>query len=151
MKIAIKKGDLIKQHNFEGAEYVIDLNKPFGGYEAGDLICYTVPWNEKIPLRLEIAIRTNGDLVFRSWDWSGNGNPYLHTDEIEQDDPVLKDKPYLKPFIPTKEQIDTVNGLFSGRLKFEGLTLYPGASLQKICPIDVKKEEELIGGKIFLA
>lgn len=30
-------------------------------------------------------------------------------------------KTHATPFIPTDAQVDTVNGLFSGRIKFEGL------------------------------
>jgi hypothetical protein len=140
MKIAIKQ---------EQDEYVIDLKRRTDGYEKGDLICYSTPWLE-LPLRLEIAIRTNGDLAFRGWDWNGNKNSYLHTDEVSKDAPILEKEKWREPFIPTPEQIDTVSGLFSGRMKFEGLKLHPGNSLQNICPIDVEKEEKRTKGKIYL-
>ena len=54
------------------------------------------------------------------------------------------------PFTPTEAQADTVNGLFSGRIKFEGLKLAVGSTLQRICPIDLQREEKLIGEKIYL-
>lgn len=139
MKIAILKDNR--------EQYVIDLDRKFEGYEPGDLMCYCNPFIE-IPLRLEIAIRKNGELVFREWKWTDGGYCYLQTDEISEKD---NNKPWKTPFIPTKEQIDTVNGLFSGRIMFDGLKLAPGATLQKICPINVKREEQLIGEKIYLA
>lgn len=145
MKIAI-----LKESNspFNGDQYVVNLSRKFEGYEPGDLKCYCNPFIE-IPLKLEIAIRKDGGLVFRAWEWKNGGYCYLQTDEISEKD--NNNKPWKTPFIPTKEQIDTVNGLFSGRITFEGLKLSPGASLQKICPINVKKEEQLIGEKIYLA
>jgi hypothetical protein len=54
-------------------------------------------------------------------------------------------------FVPTAEQIDTVNGLFSGRIKFEGLKIAVGGTVQRICPIDLQREEKLTGKKIYLA
>lgn len=137
MKIAIKKSKY--GHNiFDGDEYVVDLDRKFEGYKKGDLICKVSPWCfQKMPLTLEIAIRADGSIAFRRWDFS-RANEYLHTNEGAD-------------FNPTQEQIDTVNGLWSGRIKFEGLNLAVGASLQEICPIDVEKEEKAIGEKIYLA
>lgn len=134
MKISVKKEWM---SIFEGEEYVIDLGRKFGGYQKGDLICHIQPWLQ-MPLELEIAIRTDGNMIFRSWSFSDRGNNYLHTTEIPE------------KFTATPEQIDTVNGLWSGRIKFEGLKLAVGATMQKICPINVHKEEELEGKKIFL-
>lgn len=147
MKIAI-----LKEINspFNSDQYVVDLSRNFGGYEADDLKCHCNPFLG-IPLKLEIAIRKNGELVFRAWEWCEGGYCYLQTDEISEKEYEEKGKEYPKPFIPTKEQIDTVNGLFSGRITFEGLKLSPGATLQKICPINVRREEQLIGEKIYLA
>lgn len=132
--------------NFDGEQYIVDTNRKFGGYEAGDIICSECPFFG-IPLRLEIAIRKNGELVFRSWtfilpDSTGGGNGYLHTQMSELEKSQFK---------ATEEQINTVSGLFSGRIKFEGIKLSPGATLQAICPIDVAAEENRIGKTIFLA
>ena len=147
MKIAIlRDGDYL----FEGEQYIVDLSRKFEGYEPGDLKCYCNPFIE-LPLKLEIAIRKNGDIIFREWKWTDGGYCYLQTDEISEKEFNEQPVSWKKPFIPTKEQIDTVNGLFSGRIKFDGLKLAPGASLQKICPINVKREEKLIGEKIYLA
>jgi hypothetical protein len=144
-KIAILKDTF---SNFDGEMYIVDLYREFGGYKAGDLICGIQPFGLKLPLSLEIAIRVDGSLIFRAWKFSGRWNNYLHTHEIAEPD---SEKPFTVPFVPTEQQIDTVNGLFSGRIKFEGLKLAVGVTVQNICPIDVKREEELIGKKIFLA
>lgn len=132
--------------NFDGEQYIIDTSREFGGYEAGDIICSECPFFG-IPLKLEIAIRKNGKLIFRAWtfispDSTGGGNGYLHTrmSELEK-----------SQFKATEEQIDTVSGLFSGRIKFEGIKLSPGATLQAICPINFATEEKRIGRKIYLA
>lgn len=146
MKIAILKENC---SSFNGEQYVVDLSRKFEGYESGDLKCYCTPFIG-LPLRLEIAIRSNGEIIFRAWEWCQAENYYLQTNEISEKD-KKHDDTYKKPFIPTQEQIDTVNGLFSGRIRFEGLKLAPGASIQKICPINVKREEALIGKKLYLA
>ena len=147
MKIAILKGS---NSPFNGDQYVIDLSRKFEGYEPGDLKCRCTPFIG-MPLRLEIAIRKNGKIIFRGWEWVQSENYYLQTTEISEKEFKENGREYPKPFIPTKEQIDTVNGLFSERITFEGLRLAPGTSLQKICPINVKREEKLIGQKIYLA
>lgn len=119
-------------------EYIVDTNRAFGGCKAGDLICFVHPFFG-IPLQLQIAIRKDGSLVFRSWSWVLEHNHYLHTSDN------------LDMFSPTLQQVDTVNGLFSGRIRFEGLKLDVGASVQALCKIDVKKESSLIGRPIYLA
>ena len=123
---------------FTGEKYEVDTSRRFGGYQDGDLICYINPFFG-VPLTLYIAVRINGDLIFRSWEWSDRGTNYLQTSETP-------DK-----FAATTEQIDTVNGLFSGRIKFDGLKLAVGATVQEICPIDVEREEKITGEKIYRA
>lgn len=145
-KIAIKK-DQIPNSIFDGDEYVIDFDRDFDGYQSGDLICVTAPFFG-VPATLEIAIRKNGEISFRAWNWNGGGNDYLHTNEVAAGHEQNK---FQKAFIPTQEQIDTVNGLFSGRIKFEGLKLKPGKTLLDICPLDIKREEERVHHKIYLA
>lgn len=132
---------------FDGDEYIVDLDRKFDGYENGDLICSCSPFDStgSFPLTLELAIRKDGTLVFRKWTFANNmSSVYLHTD-------INNDNFPSSNFAATSEQIDTVNGLFSGRIKFEGLKLAIGRTMQLICPIDVKKEEQLIGKKIYLA
>ena len=143
-KIAIKS-DPNGFDCFDGDEYVIDLDRKFEGYYRGDLICTVSPFS-RIPLTLEIAIRNNGPLIFREWRFEKTVNPYLHTREK-----ASKKNMFDIIFIPTQMQVDAVNGLFSGRIKFEGLRLSPGGTLQAICPIDVKYEEFLNKQRIYLA
>ena len=142
--ISIKKD--MYCNKFEGDEYIIDTNRKFGGCEVGDLICCIHPFFS-VPLRLEIAIRRDGQIVFRSWNWDTKENGYLHTYEK----PENLCESFEIPFKATQEQTDTVNGLFSGRIRFEGLELPVGASVQAVCPIDVKREEELLGRRIYLS
>ena len=129
----------------DSGEYTVDTLRRFEGYQPNDLICFCCPFID-VPLRLEIAIRNDGSLVFRRWDWSGRGNTYLHTTEIPAPGAGA-----TRGFTPSTAQIDTVAGLFSGRIRFEGLRLAPGKTLQKICPIDLAAEEARIGKTIFLA
>jgi len=137
MRYTIKKNEQrIPIYDMHVDEYVVDLHRPFGGYESGDLICDITLFDIFL---LNIAIRKDGSLIFRSWSVTNNGNPYLHTSATKDD------------FTPTEEQINTVAGLFSGRICFEGLQLAVGASVQAICPIDVAKEEARIGKTIYLA
>ena len=135
---------------FDGDEYTVDLDRKMDAYNPGDLICYISPFAPDVPLRLEIAIRADGSIAFRSWEFVSRGiNNYLHTAERSAEE--CEGEPYATPFVPTAAQVDTVNGLFSGRIKFEGLELAVGASVQRICPIDVKREEKLVGHPIYLA
>lgn len=136
-KIGIKRS-MMTGTRFEGEEYIVDLDRKFEGYQEGDLTCYCTPFAPSMPLRLEIAIRRNGSLSFRSWDFRGADNRYLHTSSSPSD------------FHPTPEQIDTVNGLFSGRIRFDGLEISVGKTVMDICPIDVRREEKLIGKKIYI-
>ena len=134
---------------FVGDEYTVDLGRKMEAYIPGDLICYISPFAPNIPLRLEIAIRADGSIAFRSWSFAaGANNGYLHTAERSAEE--CEGRAFVIPFIPTDAQVDTVNGLFSGRIKFEGLKLAVGASVQHICPIDVKREEKLVGHPIYL-
>lgn len=126
---------------------MIDFDRKFEGYQSGDLFCVAAPF-VGIPATLEIAIRKNGEIAFGSWAWNGGGNDYLHTTEVA----AGREQNALQiGFVPTQEQIDTVNGLFSGRIKFDGLKLKPGKTLLDICPIDINREEALVHHKIYLA
>ena len=126
---------------------MIDFDRKFEGYQSGDLFCVAAPF-VGIPATLEIAIRKNGEIAFGSWAWNGGGNDYLHTTEVA----AGREQNALQiGFVPTQEQIDTVNGLFSGRIKFDGLKLKPGKTLLDICPIDINREGALVHHKIYLA
>jgi hypothetical protein len=147
MKITIE-ADLYNRWMTGGENYTVDLSRPFGGYQPGDLICRCTPWID-MPLWLEIAIRVDGSIVFRSWHFRKGNNTYLHTYEKTEDDPGRC--PITPAFHPTPEQCDTVAGLWSGRIRYEGLKLGVGASVQKICPIDVEEEEQKLGRTIYLS
>lgn len=123
---------------FDGDEYCIDLSRPFCGYEEGDLIMRGTPF-VPMPLELEIAIRKDGHLIFRAWQWVDGTNPYFHAPS------------FLTGFEPTETQRETVAGLFSGRIKFEGLKIAIGGTTQNICPIDLEAEEARIGKVLYLA
>lgn len=134
---------------FETETYTVDLNRRFEGYKLGDLVCTVCPFGYELPLQLELAIRADGSMAFRKWSFVPESIPYLHT--AEKPEAECSGNPYLRPFKPTAEQVDTVNGLFSGRIKFEGLKLSVGGSVQHICPINVEQEENMTGKRIFLA
>ena len=141
MKISIKKGETFmvdKDYYFFGDEYVIDLDRQRDKDPSNSLICRIAPWS-LVPLTLEIAICPSGEIVFHSWSWDDNANNYLHTHETPE------------TYTATEAQKETVAGLFSGRIRFDGLRLTPGGTLQKVCPIDLDAEEKRINGKIFLA
>ena len=171
MKISAKK-DFYRA--FEEVEYVVDLSRGFEGYSRGDIIIRGCPFGPvELPLWLELAISEEGQIKFRNWKFdSSNINSYFHTSQhrvldghrAENDpqepfpgwDAVRDGKDNRKPIDfngirATQAQINTVNGLFSGRIRWEGLKLAIGASVQKICPIDVKMEEVRTGEKIYLS
>lgn len=109
-------------------------------YIEGGMICSICPWESSgIPLKLELCICPDGGILHRGWNWSGSANAYLHT--------------HVKPeeIDATEAMIDTVNGLFSGRILFEGLKIAVGKTVQDICPINHETEEKKIGKKIYLA
>lgn len=121
--------------------YTVDLNrKDEIMYVPGGMICMIAPWAcSGIPLVLDICICPDGGILHRGWDWSGNANQYLHTSDKKAEIRV------------TEEMINTVNGLFSGRILFEGLKIPVGGTVQGICPIDCEREEKRTGKKIYLA
>ena len=125
MKLAFFKED----HGplFEEEQYVIDVNRPIEGKESGDLVCYCTPF--RAPLRLEFAIRADGSLSFRSWRFvePNKLNPNLHTDEYSVAEAGSKG------FVPTDAQLHAINELRIGRLRFEGLRLTVGSTLQGFC------------------
>lgn len=127
--------------DFPSENYTVKLGeKDDIMYVKGGIICGISPWGARgIPLRLYICICPDGGIIHRGWEWSNDMNYYLHTYDRREDVEV------------TPEMIDTVSGLFSGRIKFNGLKIAVGGTVQKICPINVKAEEEKIGQTIYLA
>ncbi|WP_206459409.1 hypothetical protein [Anaerovorax sp. IOR16] len=125
-----------KELNYERLIIIDDIpinlkNKDDVVYIDGGMICHVCPFFD-IPLQLSICICPNGDILHRGWDWINisNWNSYLHT--ISKKNEVLV----------TEEMKNTVGGLFSGRIKFEGFKLAVGGTVQEICPIDIAEEEK---------
>lgn len=72
MKISVKQSEFVTQMpTFEGEEYVIDLDRKFEGYEEGDIVISGNPFDctGQFPLSLELGIRRDGSLIFRSWSF----------------------------------------------------------------------------------
>jgi len=107
-------------------------------YVPGGMICDICPFFD-VPLQLSICICPDGDILHRGWHWVNTRNPYLHTISEKENVTV------------TKEMEKTIAGLFSGRIKFKNIKLAVGATVQEICPIDIKKEEQRTGQTIYLA
>ena len=99
-----------------------------------------------LPLELEILITPDGKIIHRGYEWGnsgGKGNTYLHVAEHSE---LIWGK-----VTPTPEMAETLAGLFSGRIKIDGIKIAVGASPQKICPIALEEEEKRINKTIFLA
>lgn len=127
--------------DISGDSYTVKLNrKDDVVYVPGGMICDISPWIAfDIPLQLSVCICPDGSILHRGWSWDNKGSYYLQSYSRPEEVNV------------TEEMIDTVNGLSSGRIKFEGLRLNIGRTVQEICPINIQREEELTGNKIFLA
>jgi hypothetical protein len=101
-------------------------------YKKGGMICSVAPWSSyDCPLTLSVCICPDGEIINRGWTWHGDANSYLHTTSKPED------------VIVTKEMRETVSGLFSGRIKIDGLNIGVGATVQNICPIDFTLEEKI--------
>lgn len=135
MKITIEKENGDKGTTIEmGKDYKSEMYRP------GGMICQVAPWgSDGCTITLHICICPDGEILTRSWEWGGTENSYLHTFDHPEDVEV------------TPEMQETVSGLFSGRIKVEGIKISVGASVQEICPIDLEAEEARIGKKIYLA
>lgn len=129
----------------DSLSYDVDTRRNMDEHQPGELFCCCHPFFG-VPLRLTLKIYKDGRIGFHSWEWVEPyviHNPVLHT--------CFHTKDELENYQATQEQIDTVSGLFSGRIDFEGIRLCPGATLQRVCPIDLEREEKLVGRKIYLA
>jgi hypothetical protein len=131
----------ITMHDDFDGDVTIDMGTRDGEmYRAGGMICSIAPWAcTGCPITLKICICPDGDILIRSWDWNGDANQYLHTSDNPADVNVT----------PTMRE--TVAGLFSGRIKINGIKIPVGESVQDICPIDLAAEEKRINSKIYLA
>ena len=140
------KGDKLTIHDKLSGDIHIDTDQrdknPCG--PQGSMECRVHPVFG-LPLVLEILITPNGEIIHRGYEWDnsrGYTNTYLHISEYSE---LIWGK-----VIPTKEMTKTLSGLFSGRIKIDGLKIAVGTMLQNLCPIDLEEEEKRIGKKIYL-
>lgn len=145
MAILTIKLNNMSTHYQELESYTVDTDRKFGGFEIGDMICHICPFLG-VPLQLEMAIRKDGTLHFRAWTWVQECNSYLHTREVAQ-----SENPFVRPFEATQEQRDTVAGLVSGRIKFEGLKLAVGKTVLDVTKPDFDAEEKRTGKQMYFA
>lgn len=118
---------------FDGDDYEIDPNRKADAIPQRSIFLYGCPFAEMgFPVVLRLAIAPDGTILFNGWDFCGGGCLYFHAEKWSLPN-YLRDK-------PTENQAETIAGLFSGRIKWDGLRLLIGATLQEICPIDLDAE-----------
>jgi hypothetical protein len=122
-----------------GHWFEVKVGKNYQGkvYEPGSMIISGCPFFG-VPLALDLSITPAGEILFRGWRWVDGQNTYFHTTDRPENVEV------------TPEMQSTISGLFSGRILYEGIKIAIGASIQKLCPLDLEREERLIGRKIYL-
>ena len=127
---------------FEADEYEIDLDyMNFNRDMRGCIRAQCAPIFG-LPITLNVDICPDGHVEVCNWCFDGNTNRYLHVSSIWKD---------VKP---TEAQRETVLGIFSGRVRVEGLKLAVGKSLQDLCDItaaDLQAESNRVGSQILLA
>lgn len=132
----------ITLHDEYDGDVTIEMGEKYGSemYRVGGMICNVSPWGSSgCPITLEMCICPDGEILVRSWEWSGGTNHYLQT--LSKPEEVMV----------TPQMKDTVSGLFSGRIKIDGIKIAVGKTVQDICPIDLETEEKRVGHQIYLA
>lgn len=116
---------------FSGREYIINPQRPAEPYTPLSLMIYGNPFaNIGLGVLLGLAIHTDGTILFRGWELNQHAtSPYFYP---------TKDCPQSMQL--TQKQKDTVAGLFSGRILFEGLRLLIGSQIQQLCPVNIEAE-----------
>lgn len=134
MKITIKD-------DFAGNIEVDTYRRDKVVYKKGAMICFVAPWSSSgCPLTLSISICPDGSILHRGWSWTDDrACNYLHTTAKAEDVEV------------TSEMKETLAGLWSGRIKVDGIKIAVGATPQRICPINLKDEEKRAGKQLFVA
>lgn len=127
---------------FEGEQYVVDLRRDPGFFDVKGIHCFVRPF-PGVDLLLRMAINLDGSLSFEKWNTCSKiGNDMLQTLEISEEEANRRNESYRTPefkaYIPTKEQVATIKGLSSGEIKFEGLRLYVGGTLRRLCPAETE-------------
>jgi hypothetical protein len=105
------------------------------------LVCK--PWDiDNLNIYLKIAIDTEGRLTYVWTTESSEANHYLHLDctYFKENNKVEK----------TDAMMETIEGLFSGRIKIDNYKVAVGGTAQ-VKPLNLEREEEKIGKQIFLA
>lgn len=138
---------------FEGGEYTLDLTRRPEREKPDCIQMWGCPFAEiGIPFILGLSIDSNGKILFRGWEYHfrevGSITAKIYMAEEERISVCgkyfLPTKPFEKycfdTFQPTKEQAETIAGLFSGRIRWEGLRILIGGKLQQLCPIDIEAE-----------
>ena len=118
--------------------YEVDFGRTERPRESGELTMVNTPFFG-VKIELCLSIRPNGDIKFNRWRFVDYENQYLHVVHGTEND--------VKP---TAAMQESLSGLLSGRLNFEGIHLPVGGTPQDICNIDISKEEKLTGKKIYL-
>jgi hypothetical protein len=101
------------------------------------------PWNiEGLDVTLHVAIGTNGNIKY-VWSFDRKrANNYLHLDEDYAE--------YNQKVAVTDKMMETIEGLFSGRIKIDGLRISVGATAQ-LRRLNLEEEEKRCGQSIYLA
>ena len=153
MKIGIKADGLGigGSRLFEGDEYVIDFEREREGViDTGAIRCTIAPWSTQAYLMtLTIDIRRDGSMQFISWEYSDKEAMYY----LQAAWLTRRDHKEGR-FVATDAQRETVCGLMSGRLRFEGLKLLVGQTVMEVAGLteeDFEAEEARCGRKIVLA
>jgi hypothetical protein len=137
--------------NSHGEEIIINMSRQAEtNHPRGSMVCNVHP-AFGVPIKLTIAIAPDGKIYNRGYEWDADcidykkeadTNTYLHVDQWWEDN--------MGKTTPTQEMAETLSGLFSGRIKIDGLKIAVGGSCQRLCPIDLGAEEKRIGEKIYL-
>lgn len=134
--IEIKSSDMGKP--FVENKYKFDITRPVEPRQTGSIIICGSPFARMgLYTMLTLAIQPDGSIVFQGWKEVKYGVSEYFTLGAY----------YSDAFSPTQNQRDTMDGLFSGRVRWEGLHILIGMMPQKICPINIKAEEKRWGRK----
>ena len=136
---------------FEGDEYVIDFGREREGeIDTGAIRCTIAPWStQSYLMTLTIDIRRDGSMQFISWEYANmEAVYYLQAAWLTRRDHKEG------RLVATTAQKETVLGLVSGRLRFEGMKLPVGKTVMEVAGLSVEDfaaEEARCGRKIVLA
>lgn len=126
---------------FTEMEYEFDMTRPVEPYQPVSIVLCGCPFARMgLYTMLTLAIQPDGSIAFRGW----KEEKYCIAEYFSLG------AFYSEAFSPTQSQRDTMAGLFSGRIRWEGLRILIGMMPQKICPIDIEAEEKRLGKKAII-